>query len=60
MKNIIKDFATYYKIAKKKVALKLWSIEYAKGWLSCYLDMVLEVSEDNYNEYAKLIDELEE
>lgn len=58
VKCAIRDFATYYKVAKKKIKLKLWSVEYAKGWLSCYLGMVLEVSEDNYNEYAKLIDEL--
>ena len=60
MKNIIKDFATYYKIAKKKIALKSWSVEYAKGWLYCYLDMVLlDTSEENYNTYSSLIDNLE-
>ena len=59
--QIIKDFATYYLIAKKKVSLKLWSVEYAKGWLYCYLDMVLlDTSDDSYNMYAQLIDELEE
>lgn len=60
MKEIIKDFATYYLIAKKKVALKLWSVEYAKGWLSCYLEMVLvNTDDDNYNMYAQLINEFE-
>lgn len=58
MKEIIKDFATYYLIAKEKIRLKLWSREYAQGWLSCYLNMVLDASDDDYNEYAKLIDEL--
>lgn len=58
-KNIIKDFATYYLIAKNKIELNLWPIEYAKGFLFCFLDYVLDVSEDNYNEYAKLIDDLE-
>lgn len=58
MATYIKDFATYYKIAEKKIRLKLWSVDYAKGYLSCYLNNVLEVTDDDYNEYAKLIDEL--
>lgn len=29
MKNIIMDFGVYYKMAKKKIASKLWSVEYA-------------------------------
>ena len=57
-KAIIKDFETYYLIAKEKIRLKLWRVEYAQGWLSCYLDMILETSDDNYNEYAKLINAL--
>lgn len=57
---MIKDFALYYKIAKKKIDLKLWSVEYAKGYLGSYLDHVLtDVSNDTYNEYSKLIDDLE-
>lgn len=60
MATAIKDFATYYKTAENKVRLKLWSVDYAKGYLSCYLNHVLEVTDDDYNEYAKLIDELGE
>ena len=60
MATAINDFATYYTIAKNKIRLKLWSIDYAKGYLYCYLNNVLEVTKDNYNEYAKLIDELGE
>jgi hypothetical protein len=55
----IKDFATYYLIAKHKIKLKLWTIEYAKGFLHCYIDHVLNLSDDDYNEYAKMIDDLE-
>ena len=58
MAAVIKDFATYYLIAKKKIELKLWTIDYAKGYLYCYLNNVLNESEDNYNQYSKLIDEL--
>ena len=60
MATVIKDFATYYLIAKNKIRLKLWSVDYAKGYLSCYLNNVLTVNEFKYDEYAKLIDELEE
>lgn len=55
----IKDFGTYYLIAKNKVDLKLWSVDYAKGFLHCYIDHVLNLSDDDYNEYAKMIDALE-
>lgn len=60
MATTIKDFATYYLIAKNKIKLKLWSVEYARGHLSCYLKNVLTVNEFEYDEYAKLIDELQE
>ena len=57
--HAICDFRTYYILAKNKIKLKLWSIEYAKGFLYCYLDYVLKTSDDDYNECAKLIDDLE-
>ena len=54
----IKDFATFYLIAKNKIKLKLWSVDYAKGFLHCYIEHVLDLSNDGYNEYAKMIDDL--
>ena len=57
--TVIRDFATYYSIAKNKIKLKLRTVEYAKGFLHCYIDHVLKLSDDDYNEYAKLIDDLE-
>lgn len=57
--TIIRDFATYYSIANNKIKLKLWTVEYAKGFLHCYIGHVLKLSDDDYNEYAKLIDDLE-
>lgn len=54
----IKDFKECYTIAKNKIKLKLWSVDYARGYLSCYLNNVLTVNDYEYNEYAKLIDEL--
>lgn len=58
MKEIIIDFNTLYKNAKKKVELKLWSVDYAKGYLSFYLNNIADVADDEYNEYVKLIDDL--
>lgn len=55
----IKDFGTYYLIAKNKVDLKLWSVDYAKGFLHCYIDHVLELSDFLYDEYSKMIDDME-
>ena len=56
---MIKDFGTYYSIAKNKIKLKLWTVEYAKGFLHCYIDCVLELSDFLYDEYSRMIDELE-
>lgn len=58
MAAVIKDFATYYKIAENKIKLKLWTVEYAKGYLYCYINNVLDLTEEDFNEYAKLIDDL--
>ena len=58
MKNIIMDFGLYYEITKKKIKLKLWSAEYAKGYLYFCLNNVADVTEEQYNEYSKMIDEL--
>ena len=58
MKNIILDFGFYYEIAKKKIKLKLWSAEYSKGYLYFFLNNVADVTEEQYNEYSKMIDEL--
>lgn len=51
-------FDSQYIIAKKKIELRLWTVEYAKGYLYCYLGNVLEVNDFLYDEYSKLIDEL--
>lgn len=52
------DFGFYYEIAKKKIKLKLWSAEYSKGYLYFFLNNVADVTEEQYNEYSKMIDEL--
>ncbi|MBQ8218361.1 MAG: hypothetical protein IJZ79_03555 [Bacilli bacterium] len=53
-----KLFNDAFNKAENKIRLKLWSREYAKGYLYCYLNEVLNVSDDEYDEYSKLIDEL--
>ena len=53
-----KSFEDIYKIATFKVTSKMWSVDYAKGYLSCYLNNVAIVSDDQYNEFAKMIDDL--
>ena len=59
MKNINDNFEFYYTLAKKKIGLHLWSVDYAKGYMFCYLNNVLvNLSDDKYDEYAKLIDDL--
>ena len=58
MKKIILDFGLYYKNAKKKIASKLWSVEYAKGYLYFFINNVADITDEQYNEYSKLIDEL--
>jgi hypothetical protein len=57
LKNSL-DFNSVYSIVQEKIALKLWSIDFAKGYLSCYLTLLKDLTDDNYNVYAKLIDDL--
>lgn len=52
------DFGVYYKMAKKKIESKLWSVEYAKGYLYFFINNVADITDNQYNEYSKLIDEL--
>ena len=59
MKNIIMDFEAWYKHAKKKVKLNLWTPEYAKGYIYFFLNNVAEITENEYEEYAKMIDEID-
>lgn len=59
MKNINDNFEFYYILVKKKIELHLWSVDYAKGYMYCYLNNILVyLSYDKYDEYAKLIDDL--
>lgn len=53
------DFEAWYKHAKKKVKLNLWTPEYAKGYLYFFLNNVAEITENEYEEYAKMIDEID-
>lgn len=56
--NIIMDFYVYYETAKKKIKLKLWSVEFAKGYLSCLLDNIAKMTDEQYDECSNMIDEL--
>lgn len=52
------DFYAYYETAKKKIKLKLWSVEFAKGYLSCLLDNIAKMTDEQYDECSNMIDEL--
>lgn len=52
------EFYRQYTTARQKIKLKLWDAEYAKGYLYCYLENVLEVNDSEYDEYSNLIDDM--
>ena len=53
----MKDYIEY---AKSKIELKLWSVDYAKGYCFALLNnLCTPDSADEYDELAKQIDDLE-
>ena len=54
----MEDFNLCLQKAKEKIALKLWNTDFAKGYLSCIIDEILNISDDAYDECANKIDEL--
>ena len=55
--NDIKKVKETIEKAKNKISLKLWSIEYAKGYCYGVLNNI-DVSNEDYDYYSKEIDEL--
>lgn len=54
----ITQFDKYYEIAKNKVRLKLWTLDFAKGYLSCLVNELNNYQDDEYNNYATKINDL--
>jgi hypothetical protein len=54
----MEQFYLYFEMAQAKIKIKLWTVEYAKGYMSCVINEVMNLKDDEYDEYSKLIDEL--
>lgn len=52
------NFSIQYEMFKKKIEMKLCSVDYAKGYLYCLIDTKIK-DDDQYDEYARLIDDID-
>jgi hypothetical protein len=52
------NFSILYEMFKKKIEMKLCSVDYAKGYLYCLIDTKIK-DDTQYDEYARLIDEID-
>ncbi len=52
------NFSIQYEMFKKKIEMKLCSVDYAKGYLYCLIDTKIK-DDTQYDEYARLIDDID-